>query len=212
MVGSRPTRPPALVGFETVARYWDARLGVWAAKIGPGEFYVTLAGELVVTVLGSCVSACIRDPVRGIGGMNHFMLPGDPSAPAVGPASAQNRYGCHAMESLINVMLRHGGDRSRFEVKLFGGGRILQRMTDVGERNIEFIRKYARAEGLRIVAEDMGGDHPRKVYFAPDSGKVRLKKLRELHNNTIYEREITYARDLETVRSKPADDSIELFD
>jgi len=209
MFREKPAQPPALVGFESVARYWDSHRGLWAAKIGPGEYYVTLAGEMIVTVLGSCVAACVRDPIRGIGGMNHFMLPGDPDSAPKAPTSSHNRYGCYAMESLLNTILKRGGERSRLEIKLFGGGRVLSRMTDVGERNIAFVRSFVTAEGLRLVSEDLGGNFPRKVYFSPRTGKVRLKKLRDLHNRTIEEREASYARDLE---AKPASGDVELFD
>src|SRR6185312_3936064 len=107
----------------------------WSVKILPGEYYVTKADETVTTVLGSCISACVRDPKLNIGGMNHFMLPEDKFRPnngletAVGTAT---RYGSHAMESLINDLLKLGAARDRLEIKLFGGGRILSGMTDVG--------------------------------------------------------------------------------
>ena len=131
--------PPPLPGFDHVTRYWDPHQSSPAAKIFPGEFYVTLHDEWIVTVLGSCVSACIRDAAVGIGGMNHFMLPGDgtPESRAARPASEAARYGTHAMEKLINELLGRGARRERLETKVFGGGRVLPGLTDIGRRNAE---------------------------------------------------------------------------
>ena len=145
--------------------------------------------SIIVTVLGSCVSACIRDPIRGIGGMNHFMLPAgqrdDADRWQHGCLDAAARYGNYAMELLINTILKHGGNRAHLEVKIVGGGRILTHMTDIGQRNITFVRDYLRTEGLQVIAEDVGDIHPRKVYYLPSLGKVRMQKLRALHNDTI---------------------------
>lgn len=205
-------KPHALPGFKSINRYWDKINNTFTAKILPGEFYVTTNNELITTVLGSCVSACIRDPIFGIGGMNHFMLPleGDHGSTAWKNAgsSAATRYGNVAMELLINNILKHGGERKNLEVKLFGGGRILTQMTDVGRRNIEFVREYLKVEGLRVVAEDLGDTNPRKVNYDPISGKVRVKKLRSLHNDTIITREQSYMRDLE---EQPEAGEIDLF-
>lgn len=203
---------PALPGFEAINRYWDRTRGGFAAKILPGQYYVTTHDEYIVTVLGSCVSACIRDPVFGVGGMNHFMLPsgemdGDGVAGVRWPGLA-TRYGNFAMEHLINAVLKHGGRREHLEVKVFGGGRILAGMSDIGRRNIEFIREYIRAEGLRITAENLGDVHPRKVVYSPLTGRAQQKKLRSLRNGTVVEREKAYLRELD---DEPVAGSIELF-
>src|ERR1700747_304267 len=124
----------------------------------PGRYYVTRGEEAISTVLGSCISACVRDPIRNVGGMNHFMLPEDASSgapnnwldPAVGLAT---RYGTYAMESLVNDLLKLGATRQRLEVKVFGGGRVLSGMTDVGARNIAFVRNFLQLEGYHIIAE-----------------------------------------------------------
>ena len=147
---------------------------MYAAKILPGEYYVTMAGEIVTTVLGSCVSACVRDRMLGIGGMNHFMLPikgveGE-TAEEKSLLSAATRYGNHAMEHLINDILRFGGSRDRLEFKVFGGGKVLSAVTDIGKRNIDFVREYLQAEQFTITSEDLGGIYPRKVVYYPDSG------------------------------------------
>jgi chemotaxis protein CheD len=202
---------PALPGFERISRYWDEQHGCVAAKILPGEFYVTRHDELLVTVLGSCVSACIRDRKTGIGGMNHFMLPVDRG----GGGSWDNRgldvstrYGSHAMESLITNIIKHGGVRENLEVKIFGGGKILAHMIDIGRKNIEFVRGYIEYEGLRCVAEDVGGMYPRKVYYLPATGKAFIKKLVSVRNDTIAEREKAYLDDL---ARKPVEGDVTLF-
>jgi len=170
--------PPALPQFSHVSRYWDNDHRCFAARLLPGEYYVTTAHEVVTTVLGSCVSACIRDTRIGVGGMNHFMLPLDASqgSSAWGAAvSAATRYGNVAMERLINDILKLGGRRENLEIKLTGGGRVLAAMsTDIGARNIDFVRQYVKDEGFNVVGEDLGDIYPRKVIYFPDTGKIRV--------------------------------------
>ncbi len=202
---------PSVKGFSHVNRYWDREHDIVSAKILPGEYYVTTIDEMVTTVLGSCISACIRDRVFGIGGMNHFMLPeAGKNAAATGSSylSAETRYGSFAMERLINDILKQGGRRENLEVKIIGGGRILEKMTNIGQRNIEFARTYVTTEGFQITAEDVGDIYPRKVLYYPLTGKVRVKKLKSLHNNTIIERENTY---LHQIEEKPVTGDVELF-
>jgi chemotaxis protein CheD len=204
--------PPALPQFAHVRRYWDPQSDVHAAKLLPGEYYVTTHGEMICTVLGSCVSACVRDRVLGIGGMNHFMLPLDRSkgeSAWADAASAATRYGNVAMEHLINDLLKLGARRSNLEFKLVGGGKVLAAMTDVGAANIEFVRRYVRTEGFLVTAEDLGDVYPRKVHYFPDSGKVRVKKLLSTRNDTIFERERQYLRVLDTAAPKAGE--VELF-
>lgn len=196
-----------LAGFSHINRYWDKQNEIISAKILPGQFYVTKENEAIVTVLGSCISACIRDPLSGVGGMNHFMLPADNSGKDT-KLSESARYGNFAMEMLINEILKNGGKKQNLEVKIFGGGKILRNMTDVGERNIEFAITYIKTEGLKLISSDVGSPHPRKVYYFPDSGRVRIKKLRKLHNDTVIERETDYMKDLV---KKPVKSDIELF-
>jgi len=202
--------PLALPGFEHIKRAWNDSYDAYAARLMPGEYYVTLHNEGVYTTLGSCISACIRDRVAGIGGMNHFMLPA--SADMNGWKSAGlsviNRYGNFAMEHLINDILKNGGKRQNLEVKVFGGGRIIANMTDVGMRNINFVRDYIQTEGLKIVSEDVGDVYPRMVVYFPATGKVRVKRLRSVHNNLIIEEEFRY---LNTIEAKPVSGEIELF-
>lgn len=188
--------------------YYDRTFDCDAAKILPGEYYYTQKDMVIVTVLGSCVSACIRDRVTGIGGMNHFMLPdgGDGDS----PVSASMRYGTYAMEVLINDLLKAGARRENLEAKVFGGGNVLRGFIaiNVGQRNAAFVREYLRAENIRVVAEDLNDIYPRKVYFFPRTGKVLVKKLRQLNNNTLVNREQDYATRLQAA---PVAGSVELF-
>lgn len=206
-----PPPKPTLPGFEHVRRSWNSNYQSWAARILPGEYYVTRNDEGVYTTLGSCISACIRDKVTGIGGMNHFMLPATEAEAASMKASGSSsatRYGNYAMEHLINEIMRNGGKRQNLEVKIFGGGRIMQNMTDVGKRNIDFVRDYLSIEGLSVVSEDVGDIFPRMVVYFPQTGRARVKRLRSLHNNTIVSQESSY---IETIKAKPVAGEIELF-
>ena len=189
--------------------YYDRTFDRDAAKILPGEYYFTGKDMLIVTVLGSCVAACIRDRVSGVGGMNHFMLP-DGGGDVDSPASASMRYGAYAMEVLINDLQKAGAKRENLEAKVFGGGNVLRGFIaiNVGERNAQFVRDYLRAENIRIMAEDLNDIHPRKVYFFPRTGKVLVKKLMQLNNNTLVNREQDYATRLQTSTVSGA---VELF-
>jgi len=198
-LGSAPE--PALAEFTHIKRYWDKTNNKHVAKILPGEYYVTTNHELITTVLGSCISACIRDTLFGIGGMNHFMLPISNTENGGGWGgninSSATRYGNFAMEHLINGILTNGGQRKNLEVKIFGGGKIISQMTDIGANNILFVRDYIDTEALNLVSENVGDIYPRKVLYDPKTGKVKMKKLRSLHNDTIISRETSYYKALE---------------
>jgi chemotaxis protein CheD len=205
--------PPAtLPQFAHVSRYWDTQHQCFAACLLPGEYYVSTSHEIIATVLGSCVSACIRDVRIGVGGMNHFMLPLDNSqgTSAWGAAvSAATRYGNVAMERLINDILKLGGRRENLELKLVGGGRVLAAMsTDIGARNIDFVREYVKEEGFNVVAEDLGDIYPRKVVYFPDSGLIRVKRFSAAIDQSLAERERNYLHELD---SKPIAGEVELF-
>ncbi len=182
----------------STALYFDRTFDCEAAKIGPGEYYFTKKNMLIVTVLGSCVSACIRDTNAGVGGMNHFMLP--ESAEKDSPVSESMRYGSYAMEVLINQLLKNGAKRENMEAKIFGGGNVLRSFTttNVGERNAIFVRKFLKGENIKVLGEDLNDIYPRKVYFFPQTGKVLVKKLKQLNNYTLIKREATYANKLKT--------------
>lgn len=204
------TLSPCLAGFENINRYIDKKSNNVTAKILPGEYYVTRNKELITTVLGSCISVCIYDPVLKMGGMNHFMLPGAGSASeAEDLLSDSFRYGDVAMERIINDLLCNGSDKKDLIFKAFGGGQIIRQMTSIGERNIRFLRKFMELEGLRLASEDLGGIHPRKVKFFPDSGRVLVKKLQHLHNDTIAQREGSYKDKID--KSDEVSGDIDLF-
>jgi chemotaxis protein CheD len=189
--------------------YFDRTFDCDAAKILPGEYFFTHKDMMIVTVLGSCVSACIRDRISGIGGMNHFMLP-DGGGENDSPVSASMRYGTYAMEVLINDVLKAGARRENLEAKVFGGGNVLRGFIaiNVGERNAQFVRNFLKAENIRIVAEDLNDIFPRKVYFFPRTGKVLVKKLKQMNNNTLVNREQDYASRLQKT---PVGGEIDLF-
>ncbi len=199
-------------GFEEVLApnlYFDRQHDTEAAKILPGEYYATARDMLLVTVLGSCVCACIRDRVSGIGGMNHFMLP-DSGQDQNNPLGESARYGVYAMEILINQLLKMGAKRSNFEVKVFGGGAVLRGFTvaNIGEKNAEFVLKFLKTEKIPIAAQDLLDIYPRKVYYFPQTGLVRVKKLKQVHNDTIISRESEYLTRLHYARMEG---DVELF-
>lgn len=188
--------------------YHDRSFNCQAAKILPGEYYFTSDDMMITTVLGSCVSACIRDRVSGIGGMNHFMLP-DGGNDTDSPISSSMRYGTYAMEILINEILKAGAKRENLEAKVFGGGAVLRGFNaiNVGERNAKFVKDYLQAENIRITAEDLNDIWPRKVNYFPRSGKVMVKKLKST-DPTLEVKERDYAGKL---AQKPVGGDIDLF-
>lgn len=200
--------PKALRGFESIRRTWHHAHALHGARIMPGEYYVTNNEELIATTLGSCISACIRDPESRIGGMNHFMLPFKSQGET--PVDAAHRYGNFAMEHMINDILKHGGRKERLEVKVFGGGNVLPSMTEIGTMNCSFVREYLEMEGFNIVSEDMGGPYPRKVIYFPITGKVLMQRvaLSRRDEEEITRQELEYRDSLET---KPIEGDIDLF-
>ncbi|TXG98039.1 MAG: chemoreceptor glutamine deamidase CheD [Nevskiaceae bacterium] len=187
-------------------RYYDTRLGSEVIRVLPGDYHVTADDVGLVTTLGSCVSACIRDPQAGIGGINHFMLP---ESEMSGSGIASARYGGFAMEMLINEVLKQGGRRNRLEAKVFGGANVLQGITstEVGSRNAHFVVDYLQNEQVPIVAEDLGGGHPRKLVYFPVTGRALVMRLAPLRNREELEAERHY---LESLRAPVAGD-VELF-
>lgn len=185
----------------------DPAENITTYKILPGEFYVTKDNERIETVLGSCIAACVRDPVLGVGGMNHFMLPVDKGS-ATTELSDANRYGNYAMENLVNALLRLGAKRERLEFKLFGGGRIMSSKTNIGWYNIGFAFDYVYTEGFKIISQDIGDVYPRKVLYYPNSGRVRVRRLNAMHNQSLAAEENRY---IDNIGSKPVEGDVELF-
>jgi len=212
VLGNSRSVPDALASSpaqECFARnlYRDRDHDIDAAKLLPGEYFVSTRNMLLVTVLGSCVAACIRDVRLGIGGMNHFMLPDSESADTDTNGA---RYGTYAMEVLINHLLKLGAQRERLEAKVFGGGNVLPGLVqaNVGHKNAAFVKDFLNTEKIRIAARDLAAGHPRKVYFFPVTGRVLVKRLRTMHNNTVLERETEYRHRLTQV---PDSGEVELF-
>lgn len=187
--------------------YFDKNFAVEAVKIQPGEYYVTGRDMVLVTVLGSCVAACIRDRETGIGGMNHFMLPDNSGE---GEPGVAGRYGAYAMELMINHMLKSGAKRSNLEAKVFGGGNVLRGFTvaNVGQRNAEFVIKYLKMESIALLAHDLLDIYPRKVYYFPSTGRTLVKRLRSVHNDTVVQREQQY---ITRIRASGIQGDVELF-
>ncbi|HEY1077815.1 MAG TPA: chemoreceptor glutamine deamidase CheD [Fontimonas sp.] len=191
---------------STDGGYYDNRFQATAVKVLPGEYKVTSDDVMLVTVLGSCVSACIRDPHAGIGGMNHFMLPEGEFSTGVSSA----RYGGFAMEMLINDLLKRGAARQRLEAKVFGGGNVLPgfHTVNIGQRNAEFVRSYLRGEGIALRCEDLGGQAPRRVHYFPVDGRAFVKCLPVAQKSSVAAEESRY---IHRLKQEPAAGSVELF-
>lgn len=158
------------------SRYLPLEFRARAVTVMPGECKYSADGAVFTTLLGSCVSLCLTDPVAGAGGMNHFMLPGDCDSENLISRSA--RYGGYAMEFLINEVLKLGAVKERLQAKLFGGANFILDVPSVGEKNIEFARFYLASERIPIISSDLGGGCARRIYFSARDGRVMLKRLK----------------------------------
>lgn len=184
-------RPPSLYEDN---RYWDPKWQRFTIKVSPGDYFVTREDLAITTILGSCISACIRDPETGIGGMNHFMLPdGDDQDDQDRPL----RYGMFAMEKLINELMKTGCKRQNLEIKLCGGGDMMGGSTNIGDQNIDFIMQYLANDGLPLTASDMGGNQARRVAYFPLTGKMLIKKLDPRGNLGLAQQEQRYRVDVD---------------
>lgn len=196
--------------FMAAHSYYDSHFDIKTIKVLPGEFFATQNDVMISTVLGSCVSVCLWDGQAGVGGLNHFMLPQIAAPDENSLLAASGRYGVYAMELLINQLLKIGAARHRLQAKVFGGGKVLRNMNymNVGQRNVSFVIDLLRQESIPIISQDVLGMHPRKVCFFPKTGKVMLKRLRILHNDTIIEREKAYLNEL---KNRPMSGQVDLF-
>ena len=172
-----------------------------------GGLHASRKPLLLDTVLGSCIAACLYDPVLGVGGMNHFMLPegSDPGDPT------STRYGVNAMELLISDLMKLGADRRRFQAKVFGGGHVLnirESLDGVPQRNIDFVKRFLETEQISIVREDLGGYQPRRVLFQTHTGKVFLKYLGKTEADRTAEEEMVY---LISLKKQKTDGDVTLF-
>lgn len=196
---ARPRKPGEASFF-----YHDHHFRHDAVKVLPGEYYVTQDNMVVMTVLGSCIAACLWDPTVRVGGMNHFMLP-------EGGADTSGRYGSYAMELLINEMMKLGARRETLQAKVFGGGQVMHSFTtmNVGERNTRFVLDYLQTERIAIVSKDVLDIHPRKVCFFPATGKAMVKRLAHSHPETLETQE--RRGNAAAVASSTSGGSVDLF-
>ncbi len=171
------TRKPGEASFF----FFDHHFQSDAVKVLPGEYFVANDEIVIMTVLGSCIAACLWDSRAGVGGMNHFMLPEGDSTEMSG------RYGSYAMELLINEMLKLGARRESMQAKVFGGGQVMAGFTsmNVGERNTRFVLDYLHTERITVVSKDVMDIYPRKVVFFPTTGKAMVKKLAHSHPESL---------------------------
>ena len=201
---SEPTTQTETIicGFEDHKKYFDHALNAMVVKISPGEYYITDQKEVITTVLGSCISACIRDVRMNIGGMNHFMIPVKLDHANAPKQLSDTRYGISAMEHLINDILKHGGSRNSLEIKLFGAANVLHGSGSVGMKNIKFIYDFIEEQGYRIASESLGGGYSRKINYCPITGKVMLKKLASTSLAVVNSQEHKLQKQIESA-SKP---------
>ncbi|MFC0677037.1 chemoreceptor glutamine deamidase CheD [Lysobacter korlensis] len=187
--------------------YFDAALQTRAVKLLPADYLVTSEPLALVTLLGSCVAACVFDPAVQLGGMNHFMLP--EGQPGDRPGDVSARYGAHAMELLINELLKRGARRARLQAKVFGGGNVLRGFQDpIGTRNAEFVLDYLAAEHIAVVAQDLGDIFPRKVCFFAQSGRTLVRRLPATREREVADVERAYRSRLSVA---PTSGGVELF-
>jgi chemotaxis protein CheD len=206
---SRPAADDQNLAAGGARKFFDAANAAWIVKVLPGEFYVTnKPDEVLLTVLGSCVAACIRDPVASIGGMNHFMLPQHKSG-SWGDQLQSTRFGNFAMEKLVNELIKAGAARERFEIKVFGGGNVTDTTNAVGTDNAEFVLRYLDAERLRCVAQDLGGTLPRRIEYYPMTGRV-VRRLLGLPDKSAVDREESDYRN--RLRKQEPAGEIQLFE
>jgi chemotaxis protein CheD len=189
--------------------YFDQRFNATIINVAPGAQAVSsTAGEVLSTVLGSCVAACLRDPLAGVGGMNHFLLPGDGDGPE--PAADDLRFGVASMEQLINALLKRGAARGRLEAKLFGGAALMASCVtgSVGARNAAFALRFLHREGIPVAAQDLGGPHPRRANYEPTTGRAWVNRLDAPRASGIIASETAYRQSI--MRRDPALD-LEVF-
>jgi chemotaxis protein CheD len=185
--------------------YVDHHFNYAAVKVLPGEYFVSKDDIVIMTVLGSCIAACVWDSQTRVGGMNHFMLPeGD-------GADASGRYGAYAMELLINELLKKGARREALQAKVFGGAQVMHNFTtiNVGERNTSFVTQYLQTEHIPIIARDVLDIHPRKVCFFPVTGRAMVRRLAHAHPEILVAQERRGSAD--SVAKTTAGGSVDLF-
>ncbi len=189
-------------------RYYDPRFAATIITVAPGEHEITSAkDEIVATVLGSCVSVCMRDPQAGVGGLNHFLLPKNNGN---ADASAGERYGDTAMEVPINDLLKRGARRGNFEAKVFGGARVLSgaTMLAIDDNNIAFVNDFLKREGIPVVSKDVGGTRSRRIHYQPSTGRAWVQHVQPTARDSGQEQEIAY---LNWLKTQPVAGEVEVW-
>jgi chemotaxis protein CheD len=184
--------------YDGIRRYYDQNMELTVVKLMTGDCYFTSEPrEMLVTILGSCISVCLYDPVTKMGGMNHILLPGDKNdiVSKTDPGYS-TRFGVNAMEELINGLLKLGGKKDRFEAKIFGGGAVIKTSNAIGDKNIKFVKEFLATEKITLKGEDVGGDMARRLHFFPDTGKAMIRKLRRKEDMVIIDKEKEYQEKL----------------
>jgi chemotaxis protein CheD len=198
--------------YDSIRRYYDQNMELTVVKLMTGDCYATNENrEMLVTILGSCISVCLRDPKLKIGGMNHILLPGEARVSGGGDVlEYPSRYGAYAMEELINSMIKLGASKTRMEAKIFGGGNVINTSAMIGDRNIKFVTDYLAQENIPVLSSDVGGETARRLHFYPDTGKAMVRKLRRKEDMVILEKEKEYEKKLKEKDKKESTD-VELF-
>lgn len=157
---------------------YNSKLGRYVHEIFAGGYHATRNSNLVFsTLLGSCISVCLRDRFTGVAGMNHFMLPGK-SYKKNAVSNGDARYGLSSMKMLIGEMLKIGAEKNALEAKIFGGGQLYEMtLNNVANMNIDFIEKYLQKKRIPVLAGCLGGYCGRKLYFYPDTFAVYVKQI-----------------------------------
>lgn len=177
-------------------RVYDGRYDTNLVRVLPGDLYLTdAADETIVTVLGSCIAACVRNPHSGFGGLNHFLLPSGTSSELVGDDLGL-RFGNFAMEALISEVLKSGCAKNELEIKLFGGADLRDSTAHVGSKNAEFAVNYLRSEGLEPIVADLGGSHGRRIHYSPATGRAQRLLLQRHIELRVALDEVTFASKL----------------
>lgn len=205
MTNNESQNPDYFHGKET---YYDNAAKARVIKVFSGDCHVSShEDDMMVTVLGSCIAACIRDPIAHIGGMNHFLLPD-----SINAQDAPMRYGAYSMEKLINDIMKGGGRRERLEIKIFGGGNVIESSAMIGDKNVKFIKEYLQNEGLKIAQHDLGGKSPRRIHYYPYTGKVMMRKInKEDEIQNVKQEEKTYSSKLNYSANHESGSNMELF-
>ncbi|XOV83185.1 MAG: chemotaxis protein CheD [bacterium] len=188
-------------------RYIHQATGATMVKVSAGEIFVTAGEELITTVLGSCVAVCMRNTRSGLGGMNHFMLPGSRSSmaePNLANTHNSPRYGEYAMTSLIGALIDREDEIADLEAKIFGGAHVIELNSEIGRANISFAISYLKEQKIRVAALDVGSDYPRKLIYDPKSGVIRLQRLRSAYRGYVAQNERRNLNNLIASTTKPS--------